>query len=59
MSHAVNIELLAPTALNVAGVPLEDALWLHSGRGRMSFVQALSTERGNRILDVVRAYQNA
>ena len=59
MSQAVSIDLLAPTALNVAGVPLEDALWLHSGRGGMSFVQALATERGNKILTVVRAYQSA
>lgn len=50
------ISVLSPTGLSVAGVPLDDALWLHSRRGGLTFTQALGTERGRQILERVRAY---
>jgi len=58
-NNAIAISALTPEALNAAGVPLEDALWLHcSSRAKMSFVQALGTERGDRILHLVRAHRS-
>lgn len=53
---ATSIDILTPTALSVAGVPIDDALWLHGRRRGMPFTQALGTERGRRILEQVRAY---
>jgi hypothetical protein len=60
VSTAPVINELTPTALNVAGVKIEDALWLHTPHRRgMPFLQALSTERGQRILSIVRSYGTA
>lgn len=54
--NATSIDILTPTALSVAGVPIDDALWLHGRSRGMPFTQALGTERGRRILEQVRAY---
>jgi hypothetical protein len=51
----VAIPALTPTGLNMAGVKLDDALWLHGHTGA-AFTKALATERGNRILQLVRSY---
>lgn len=50
------IPQLTPTALHLAGVKLEDSLWLHVRRGSMSFTEALTTERGQRVLEQLRAF---
>lgn len=56
-SSAAVIPALSPASLNLAGVPLTDALWLHGrGRGDMTFTQALATERGARVLATVRMH---
>lgn len=51
----VSIPALSPVGLNMAGVKLNDALWLHGHCGS-SFTKALSSERGARILQQVRSY---
>lgn len=54
-THAAAIPQLTPTALNVAGVPLKDAVWLHA-ESSLTLVQKLATERGAAILKHVRSY---
>lgn len=52
--YAAAIPLLTPNALNIAGVKLEDAVWLHAGP--QPLVQKLATDRGASILKRVRDY---